>query len=168
MVSEKIFIIPENVKGKAIKGSNKVVSVLKDYEKAAKSGVGKIVAETGALVSKHEKEITEFLYKTYGGNFVYRKVSSTEGQKISDIYWNGIAYDIKASAGVSKNAIDNRLRRTEGQSNRFIFDISNSRSSNTIIINQSVEVLSRDKRHWVGEIVLVRDKKVIDILRRKK
>jgi hypothetical protein len=167
MVFEKVFIIPENAKGETIKGSSKVISVLKDYEKNAKRGTGKIIAEIGAKISQHEREITELLHKTYGGNFVYRKVSNIEGQKTSDIYWNGIAYDIKSCTGVSKNAIDNRLKQAKGQSNRFILDISNSRLSNMMIIKQSINVFNSTYRDWVYEIILVKNKVVIVILRRK-
>ncbi|MDR3152397.1 MAG: hypothetical protein LBT85_02935 [Bifidobacteriaceae bacterium] len=167
MVSEKIFIIPENPKGKAVEGSNRVVSVLKDYVEAAKGEVGTIVAEKGARVNLHEKEITEFLYKIYGGNFVYRKVSDVEGQKTSDIYWNGIAYDIKASSGTSKNAIDNRLRETKGQANRFIFDVTRSPLENNEIVRQTIYSFNSVHRRWLNEVILIRTKKVFEILRSK-
>ncbi|MDR3116490.1 MAG: hypothetical protein LBT91_01430 [Bifidobacteriaceae bacterium] len=167
MVSEKIFIIPENPKGKLMKRSNKVISILKDYEKVAKGGVGKIVAEKGAKINFREKEVTELLHKIYGGNFIYRNEKRGIGLRTSDILWNKTEYEIKNYSGVSKNGIDNTLRKTKGQAKRFIIDISDSKLTSNDVINQAIRLLDTRRRYWVFEIIVIKNKKIIDILRIK-
>lgn len=109
-----------------------------------------------------------FIVKTFGGKiFLVPRVNIPWGIKIPDYFWNGEYWDLKAIEGSSKRAIDNVIKHNKNQCNNFIIDCTKCSIPDNEIFNQTTSIFQSKYRLWVNKIMIIKDEKVVLILKRK-
>ena len=118
--------------------------------------------------SKSELECATWLESTFGGEiFMCPRVNIPEGIKTPDFIWNGKYWDLKEIKTGSTNVIDNRLNGNQKyQANNYIIDITHNSLPNEKIVNQIKKLFNSKLRYWLNTIILIRNKKIIIILKR--
>ena len=118
--------------------------------------------------SKSELECATWLESTFGGEiFMCPRVNIPEGIKTPDFIWNGEYWDLKEIKTGSKRVIDSRLNdKQKDQSNNYILDISNNPLPNIVIVNQIKNIFNSKSRQWLKNVIVVRNRKIIIILKR--
>ena len=118
--------------------------------------------------SKSELECAKWLESTFGGKiFMCPRVNIPEGIKTPDFIWNGEYWDLKEIKTGSKRVIDSRLNgKQKDQSNNYILDISNNPLPNIVIVNQIKNIFNSKSRQWLKNVIVVRNRKIIIILKR--
>lgn len=115
-----------------------------------------------------EKEIAELLEREVGGEiFMVPRVNIPEGVSTPDYLFHGERYDLKTIYGKGKNTLGSALESKKRQSNNFIFDVTNSELPDDEIMRQINGIYRSDHTRFVNEIVVVRDDKILWVLKRK-
>lgn len=106
--------------------------------------------------SPHEKEIAELLEKEFGGELkMMPRVNNPQGVSTPDYLFRGEGYDLKTiGKTVGKNPLVNRVKKAKGQSNNFVFDISNSELAHEKMIEQ-IEKLFTDPETLFAKTVMI-------------
>ena len=117
----------------------------------------------------HELEIAKMLARDVGGQIYMRpKINFPLGQPSADYEFNGFLYDLKTLKPDAKNnTIYNRVKKCEGQANRFIIDVSKTELTDEIIENQMSKIFWSKDTKFIDEIVIVKDYQIHRVTRRK-
>ena len=120
--------------------------------------------------SQHEKEIAELLEKEVGGElFMVPKVDYPQNVRTPDYIFHGHRYDLKTlKPGAGKNTIYNRAKKSSDQTKRVIIDITQSGLDDKIVNDQIKKIFWSKETDFIDEIVIIKDKKIIKVVRRKK
>lgn len=118
--------------------------------------------------SKYEKEIAEWLENTFGGElYMVPRVNKPNNISTPDYIWKNEKWDLKEISGSSNRAIDNALKRKKEQANNFVLDITKNNSSEKDFIEQIEKIYHTSGREWIDKIILMKNKKVIVVYKRK-
>lgn len=120
--------------------------------------------------SPHEKEIAELLEREVGGEiFMVPKVNSPQGIRTPDYLFNGDACDLKTlEKKAADNTIYNRVKKSHGQANTIIVDISKGQVSDGMLQSQTNKVFWSRETKFVRTLVVVKDGKIIHVFQRRK
>lgn len=118
--------------------------------------------------SVYEKEIAELLEREVGGElFMVPRVNNPQGVSTPDFLFHGKGYDLKTIGKTTgKNPIFNRVKKAKGQARNFVLDISKAELPDDIIESQIDKVFWSRETQFVDELVLVRDGKIIKVVKR--
>ena len=118
---------------------------------------------------KHELEIAKMLARDVGGQVYMRpKINFPLGQPSADYEFNGFLYDLKTlRPNARNNTIYNRVKKCEGQANRFIIDVSKTELTDEIVENQISKIFWSKDTKFIDEIVIVKDYQVHRVAHRK-
>lgn len=118
--------------------------------------------------SQHEKKIADLLERTLGGEiFMVPRVNSPQGVRTPDYLFRGEAYDLKTlKPNSGPNTIFNRVKKAEGQAQRFIIDVTHSGLDDAVINQQLEKLLTRSDTGWVEEVFIIRDDKISRIMKK--
>ena len=118
--------------------------------------------------SPHEKEIAELLEREVGGEmYMVPRVNNPQGVSTPDYLFHGKGYDLKTiGATTGKNPLVNRVKNAKRQSRNFIFDITKSTLSNQALSEQIEKIFHDRETQFVDEIVILRDGKIEQVLKR--
>ena len=86
--------------------------------------------------------------------------------KTPDYIWNNEYWDLKEINGNLKNTVDNIIKKSKGQSNNFIVDLSNTIVNITKINRIINKLFDNNKRNWLN-IIIIKYKKDFYIFKRK-
>lgn len=152
----------------AVPGSHEVQDLM---EYIASDGVKyKVDGHNVVLDYKsHEKEIAELLAREVGGEiFMVPRVNNPQGVRTPDFLFNRKNYDLKTlRKGASKNTLFYRVRKAKKQASRFIIDVTESGLTDTDIDLQLEKIFWSKNTAFVEEIVIVKDKKIMKVTRKK-
>lgn len=143
---------------------------MQDAQEYTKDGVTYKVDGHNVILdySAHEKEIAELLEKEFGGEIVMNpKVDRPEGIRVPDYMFRGERLDLKDIYGNGKNTIYGAVAKKMEQANNFVIDISNSEMSAAEAERQIANVFKSKHTRFVDTVILVRDKKIIKVFKRK-
>lgn len=118
--------------------------------------------------TSHEKEIAELLAREVGGEvYMVPRVNNPQGISTPDYLFHGKGYDLKTIGKTSgKNPLFNRIKKAKGQARNFILDISNSELAEEFVDSQIDKVFWSKETQFVDEIVIVRDGKIVKVVKR--
>ena len=118
--------------------------------------------------SPHEKEIAELLEREVGGElYMVPRVNNPQGVSTPDYLFHGKGYDLKTiGATTGKNPLVNRVKNAKRQARNFIFDMTNSTLSNQALSEQIEKIFHDRETQFVDEIVILRDGKIEQVLKR--
>lgn len=118
--------------------------------------------------TSHEKEIAELLAREVGGEvYMVPRVNNPQGITTPDYLFHGKGYDLKTIGKTSgKNPLFNRIKKAKGQARNFILDISNSELAEEFVDSQIDKVFWSKETQFVDEIVIVRDGKIVKVVKR--
>lgn len=107
--------------------------------------------------SPNEIRVAELLREKVGGEIYHvPKVEYPEGIRTPDYIFNGKEYDLKTITGSGKSTLSDAIKRKNGQSNSFIFDMTNSPLTSEDVEKQ-IEKIYRDRHTaFVDEVVIIR------------
>lgn len=119
--------------------------------------------------SEHEREIAELLaIKMNTTVNMVPRVLKPRGIKTPDYIIGNDKYDLKEILGNGKNVIDNAIKKQRLQADNFIFDISNTKLSESEIKDQINKLYLSERRNWINKTILIKNKKIINEYKRKK
>lgn len=119
----------------------------------------------------YEFEKAVWIKENLGGEInMIPTINTAKGSNITaststpDYIWNNEKWDIKTMINASSKtrAVDNLIANSKKQAPNFFIDISKSKLSNEIIINQVKNVFKENKykREWVQNIYLIKNDKL--------
>lgn len=116
----------------------------------------------------HEKEIAELLAREVGGEiYMVPRVNNPQGISTPDYLFHGKGYDLKTIGKTTgKNPLFNRIKKAKGQARNFILDITNSELAEDIVDSQIDKVFWSKETQFVNEIVIVKDGKIVKVVKR--
>lgn len=79
----------------------------------------------------------------------------------------GIRYDLKTITGAGKNTLRNAIKDKERQSHKFIFDLTNSKLSDSEINKQIADIFRQKQTWFVNEIVIMKNDRIVKSVKRK-
>lgn len=151
----------------AIPGSHEI----KDLQDLTIDGVTYKVDGHNVVLSysQHEKEIADLLEKEVGGElYMVPRVNYPQGISTPDYIFHGKEYDLKTIGSTTgKNPIVNRIKKAKRQADNFILDVSKSSLSDSELDEQLKKIFTDTETKFVKEIVVVKDGKIIKVLKRK-
>ncbi|MGI6484272.1 MAG: hypothetical protein ACOX0R_01425 [Candidatus Dojkabacteria bacterium] len=148
-----------------------VRSIKNTFRKRLTPGVGDIDRRQ-RKPSKHEMSMAEVVVKEFGGKIKFLKVDVQSGIKMPDAIWSGIKLEIKTAKG--RSSIDSQTRKGLQQikgEGVILLDVSGNKKS---IKEIKKEAIHRTRRYLLNNqrgnvnIIIVRNKEVIDMLEIKK
>ena len=118
--------------------------------------------------TSHEKEIAELLAREVGGEiYMVPRVNNPQGISTPDYLFNGKGYDLKTIGNTTgKNPLFNRIKKAKGQARNFILDITNSELAEDVVDSQIDKVFWSKETQFVNEIVIIRDGKIVKVVKR--
>lgn len=118
--------------------------------------------------NQEEKEMAKILGRTFGGEIsLLPVVLYPKGIQTADYIANGQKFDLKQVTGNGKNTLDTAINKKRKQSNNFIFDISKTKMNTEQAISQIDRIYNAKNRTWVNIIILIKDKNVLKVYKRK-
>lgn len=119
--------------------------------------------------SDHEKDIAVLLEKEFGGEiYMVPRVNYPQGIRTPDYLFRGEKYDLKTiEKGAGENTVYNRIKKAKKQATRFIVDTTASELGKESVLKQIEKIFTNKETKFVEEIILVSDKKIIKVLKRK-
>jgi hypothetical protein len=118
--------------------------------------------------SAHEKEIAELLEREVGGEiFMVPRVNNPQGVSTPDYLFHGKGYDLKTlEKDAGKNTIFYRIKKAKRQAHNFIIDVTKSNLGNQEIDSQIEKIFWSKDTRFVDEIVVIRDEKIVRVVKR--
>ena len=96
------------------------------------------------------------------------RVNYPQGISTPDYIFHGKEYDLKTIGSTTgKNPIVNRIKKAKRQADNFILDVSKSSLSDSELDEQLKKIFTDTETKFVKEIVVVKDGKIIKVLKRK-
>lgn len=118
--------------------------------------------------TQDEREIADILGQTFGGKIrLVPVVLQPKGVQTPDYIVNNKKFDLKQIIGNGKNTLDTAINKKKKQSNNFVFDVSKSGMKIEQALSQIDRIYNAKNRTWVNTIVLVKDKSVLKVFKRK-
>lgn len=118
--------------------------------------------------TQDEREIADILGQTFGGKIrLVPVVLQPKGVQTPDYIVNNKKFDLKQIIGNGKNTLDTAINKKKKQSNNFVFDVSKSEMKIEQALSQIDRIYNAKNRTWVNTIVLVKDKSVLKVFKRK-
>ena len=155
---------------KTEKTAKEIVIDLKEY--IAPDGTAYHVNGTAVVLDykPHEKEIAELLGREFGEEVsMVPRVNFPKGVRTPDFLISGKPYDLKTiGEGAGNNTIFNRIKKSSGQSDHLVIDISKSGLKDDTIKEQLEKVFWSKNTQFVKEVIIVKDGKIHSIRRREK
>ncbi|MDO4721419.1 MAG: hypothetical protein Q4A78_12205 [Peptostreptococcaceae bacterium] len=111
---------------------------------------------------ENEKRVAELIAKKYGKEVkMVPRINYPKNIKTPDYLIENVSYDLKTPTGQGKNALYDMVRRSKGQADSFVIDVSNSKISTDKIVDQVNLIYSSKHTRFVDEVVIMRDNKII-------
>ncbi len=118
--------------------------------------------------NNEERKVANILGETFGGNVnLVPVVLQPKGIQTSDYIINGKKFDLKQILGNGKNTLDTAINKKKKQSDNFVFDITKTEMSVEQALLQIDRIYNAKNRTWVNIMVLLKDKEVLKIFKRK-
>ena len=118
--------------------------------------------------TQDEREIANILGQIFGGKIgLVPVVLQPKEVQTPDYIVNNKKFDLKQITGNGKNTLDTAINKKKRQSNNFVFDISKSKMEIKQALSQIDRIYNAKNRTWVNIIVLVKDKIVLKVFKRK-
>ena len=119
--------------------------------------------------SERELEVANVISNKFGKKVVLvPRVNQPEGVPSPDYLVGEYRFDSKRIKGSGKNTIDSAIKENKEQSENFIFDITKQSDLSMEDIYSQIDRIYQSKhRKWVDKIMIVKDDKVIELLKRK-
>lgn len=119
-------------------------------------------------ITQEEREIANILGQTLGGKVkLVPVVLKPKGIQTPDYIINNKRFDLKQIIGNGKNTLDTAINKKRKQSDNFVFDITKTEMSMEQALLQIERIYNAKNRTWVNTIILIKDKKVLRIFKRK-
>lgn len=119
--------------------------------------------------SNIEKEIAEWLEKTFGGEiYMLPRVNNPEGIQTADYLFRGEYWDLKVISGKSKQVLYHAIYKKKTQSNNFIFDVLSSELDINEFQNQIYKLYNRKDMDFLQKIILKAENDIFVYERNKK
>ena len=119
-------------------------------------------------VSKHEKEVSDYLHDKYGGElYLLPEINIPLGINTPDLLWDNETWDIKGIKGTSKNTVYNNLRSAKKQANNVILDFVNASFKEDIFYNELENIFTNERFNSVQKILVRFNNEKIRIFKRK-
>ena len=129
-----------------------------DYE-------GERYTKEGEIKQDHndrEKEVANVIAKDLGADVeLVPRFIKEDDVRTNDIKINKEDWEIKTIEENGKNTIDKAIREGKGQAINFVLDIVNKEVTYDELINHVTKLYKSYDRHWVKNLMIVRDGKVI-------
>lgn len=118
--------------------------------------------------SSYEKEIAELLEKEFGGElFMVPRVNNPQGVSTPDYLFRGKGVDLKTlGAYAGSNTLFNRIKKAKRQANCFVVDLTATKLDDAVVDDQIEMVFNRESTRFVDEIFIVRNWKIIKVVKR--
>ena len=119
--------------------------------------------------SERELEVANVISNKFGKKVVLvPRVNKPEGVPSPDYLVGVYRFDSKRIKGSGKNTIDSAIKENKDQSENFIFDITKQSDLSMEDIYSQIDRIYQSKyRKWVDKIMIVKDDKVVELLKRK-
>lgn len=118
--------------------------------------------------TEREKEVANMLGKLYGGNIkIIPRINEPKGIKTPDYIVKNKRYDLKQIKGNGKYVIQGNLKGKQKQADNFIIDITKSKINIEEAVKQIENIYSSKHFLWLDRIVLIKDKELLKIYKRK-
>ncbi len=119
--------------------------------------------------SPHEKAVAELLEQEFGGEFfMVPRINSPSGIRTPDYFFRARSFDLASPEGKGKNTIFDAAAKKKGQAENLIIDLSKCPLPDSEVMRQVSLVYRSNHTRFVNEILLLRDEKVVRILRKRK
>lgn len=119
--------------------------------------------------SSHEKEIAELLEKEFGGELIMNpKVNNPQGVRVPDFQFRGEGWDLKTlTKKATQDTIFQRVKKSSGQAKKFVIDVTGGiKLTDADIEAQIKKIFSHNDTLFTREIILIRDMKILRVLKR--
>lgn len=118
--------------------------------------------------TEREKEVANMLGELYGGNIkIIPRINEPKGIKTPDYIVKNKRYDLKQIKGNGKYVIQGNLKGKQKQADNFIIDITKSGINIEEAVKQIENIYSSKHFLWLDRIVLLKDKELLKIYKRK-
>lgn len=164
-------MMPQDVTLEYLKAATPDSHTVQDLHSCTINGVTYTVDGHSVLLdySPHEKEIAGLLERELGGEFfMVPRVNVPQGVSTPDYLFRGIGYDLKTiGADAGPKTILNRIKKAKKQAHNFVIDVTSAEHLPDELIDRQLEKIFRDKETlFVDEIIVIRDKKIVKIVKR--
>ena len=119
--------------------------------------------------STKEKEVAEWLEKTFGGKiYLLPRINKPEGIKTADFLFRNEKWDLKEIHGRGKRIIEDTVKNKKQQAHNFIFDISKTDIKKEDLFKQFEKLYTSKSTNWINKIIIKEKEKLIFVFERKK
>lgn len=121
-----------------------------------------------ASISQREKEVAEFLERTFGGEIkLLARIDNPDGMKMADYLFHGELLDLKEIMGNGKNSVYNRIKDSLAQSRSFVVDISSTKMTRKEALRQIesiwLEPQKRRVKQNIDTVILIDGDELIGV-----
>lgn len=117
----------------------------------------------------HEKNIANLIKETLGGEIEMRPefINDLKNNRSADYNWRKEKWDLKEINSYGKRTIDTAIKSIKGQSNNIILEIKNNNYNLEEIENLIEKNYKDKKREYLDKVMIIKNKTIIKILKRK-
>jgi SPP1 gp7 family putative phage head morphogenesis protein len=116
---------------------------------------------------EYEIGISKWLGETFGGKIeLIPRVVIPKGVSTPDFMFRGERLDLKRINSEGRRVIDGAIKNKKKQAENFILDFTDSKLTDDEIMKQLTSVFGNHYRSWIKMMILIRDGKIIDIIKR--
>lgn len=118
--------------------------------------------------TEREREVGELIARMLGRQVIHvPEVHNPNSVKTPDYLIDGVRWDLKEIEKTGKNNIDNAIAGKKEQARSFIIDVTKTPMGIDEVYSKIDRIYFNRHREWVENIILVKDKEIIDIFERK-
>lgn len=118
--------------------------------------------------TEREREVGELIARMLGRHVIHvPEVHNPNSVKTPDYLIDGVRWDLKEIEKTGKNNIDNAIAGKKEQARSFIIDVTKTPMGIDDVYSKIDRIYFNRHREWVENIILVKDKEIIDIFERK-
>lgn len=118
--------------------------------------------------TEREREVGELIARMLGRHVIHvPEVHNPNSVKTPDYLIDGVRWDLKEIEKTGKNNIDNAIAGKKEQARSFIIDVTKTPMGINDVYSKIDRIYFNRHREWVENIILVKDKEIIDIFERK-
>lgn len=116
-----------------------------------------------------ERKCAKWLQKTLNENVILLpRVNSPEKVSTADFLFRNEYWDLKEITSSNEQALYHGICKNKKQSNNFIFDLTNSKLSNSDILFQISRLYERPDTKFINKLIIKKDNKLVSIFKRNK